>query len=142
MDPDSLNPDPYRAIQVKSGSGSKVMMTKYKKIHLNICYLLITRPPKKTSKLQEKPSALKREHTALQKMKCVNCFLFLWVIFAPFESGSNTNPQHWLAYITYITYPYRYISIKKFNLKMACPCIKTVHTPTGVNLSLKRYRCI
>ncbi len=80
-------------------------MTKYKKIHLNICYLLITRPPKRTSKLQEKPSALKREHPALQKIKCVtNCFIFLWVIYAPIESGSNPNPQQWLAYITYVYY--------------------------------------
>ncbi len=30
----------------------------------------------KTSKLQKKPSALEREHPALQKMKFINCFLF------------------------------------------------------------------
>jgi hypothetical protein len=30
----------------------------------------------------EKPSALKREHPALQKMKFINCFLFFWAIFA------------------------------------------------------------
>jgi hypothetical protein len=34
------------------------------------------------SKRQEKPSALKREHPALQKLKFINFFLFLWVIFA------------------------------------------------------------
>jgi hypothetical protein len=34
------------------------------------------------SKLQEKPSALKREHPALQKMEFSNIFLCLWVIFA------------------------------------------------------------
>jgi hypothetical protein len=37
------------------------------------------------SKLQEKPSALKREHSALQEIKFVAFFLFflcLWVIFA------------------------------------------------------------
>jgi hypothetical protein len=34
------------------------------------------------SKLQEKPSAFKREHSALQNMKILNFFLFLWVIFA------------------------------------------------------------
>jgi hypothetical protein len=33
------------------------------------CYLLIPRPPERTSKLQEKPLALKKEHRALQKMK-------------------------------------------------------------------------
>jgi hypothetical protein len=60
------------------------------------------------SKLQEKPSGLKREHPALQKMKFINFFLCLCVIFAlldpgsrsrdPSESGSNPNPapQHWL----------------------------------------------
>jgi hypothetical protein len=34
------------------------------------------------SKLQEKPSALKREHLAVQKMNFINLFIFLWVIFA------------------------------------------------------------
>jgi hypothetical protein len=34
------------------------------------------------SKLQKKPSALKREHPALQKMKFINFFLCLLVIFA------------------------------------------------------------
>ncbi len=33
-------------------------------------------------KLQEKPSALKREHPALQTMKLVSFFLLFWVIFA------------------------------------------------------------
>jgi hypothetical protein len=52
------------------------------------------------SKLHEKPSALKREHPALQKRKFINFFLFLWVIFAllvpdtdpgnPIKSGSTT----------------------------------------------------
>jgi hypothetical protein len=32
--------------------------------------------------LQEKPSALKREHPALQKMKFIKKFLCLWFIFA------------------------------------------------------------
>jgi hypothetical protein len=69
------------------------------------------------SKLQEKTSALKREHPALRKMKIINFFLCLWVIFAlldpvldpdcksgygsrdPIESGSNPDtdpdPHHW-----------------------------------------------
>ncbi len=49
-------------------------------------------PPLRTFKLQNKPSALKREHPALQNM--VDFYLFLWVIFAlldpDFESGSMT----------------------------------------------------
>jgi hypothetical protein len=59
------------------------------------------------SKLQEKPSSLKREHTALQKMKFIYFFLCLWVIFALLdpdrESRSGfwgfiefgSNPEHW-----------------------------------------------
>ncbi len=62
--------------------GSRVLMTKNwrKKIPMKIflyqnCNLL-------TSKLQEKPSVLTREHQALQKMKMINFFLCFWVIFA------------------------------------------------------------
>jgi hypothetical protein len=60
---------------------------------------------------QEKPSALKREHPALQKIKFFTFFLFLWIIFAllnpdptvqinadPCGSGSETpskNPRIW-----------------------------------------------
>jgi hypothetical protein len=63
-----------------------------------------------TSKIQEKPSVLKREHPALQKIKFMNFFLFLCVIFTlldpdldyesgswdPIESGYNPDldPQH------------------------------------------------
>jgi hypothetical protein len=42
------------------------------------CNLLVPRPW--TSKLHEKSSAPNREHSALQKMKFINFFLFLWVI--------------------------------------------------------------
>jgi hypothetical protein len=60
------------------------------------------------SKLQKKPSALKRGHPTLQNMNFYNFFLLLWVIFVlldpdpdsesgsgstgPIESGSNPNP--------------------------------------------------
>jgi hypothetical protein len=58
--------------------------------------------------LQEKPSALKREHPALQNMKFLDFFQFLWVLFALLdpdsgstdliESGSNPeldpDPKH------------------------------------------------
>jgi hypothetical protein len=54
-----------------------------------------------------KPSALKREHPALQKMKFISCFLFFWASFALLdlnpdlqygsrdrtESGSNPDPD-------------------------------------------------
>ncbi len=62
------------------GSGSRVLMTKIDKIYSkNIyfldqkCNLLIPWPPYRTSKLQEKPSALKREQPALQ-----NFYLFFY----------------------------------------------------------------
>ncbi len=74
------------------------------------CNLLIPRPPQRTSKLQEKPSALEREHPALQKIKFINFFSIFAGHFAPTdpdpdsesgsgdpnESGSNpeTDPQH------------------------------------------------
>jgi hypothetical protein len=40
------------------------------------CNLLIPRPPYRPHKLQEKPSALKREHPALQNMKFCTFFYF------------------------------------------------------------------
>ncbi len=47
------------------------------------------------SKLQEKPSALKREHPALQKMKFINFFLCLWVIFALLDTDPDPGtPLH------------------------------------------------
>jgi hypothetical protein len=50
------------------------------------------------SKLQEKPSALKREHAVLQNMKFLNFFLFLWVLFALLDSDPNPDldPLTWL----------------------------------------------
>jgi hypothetical protein len=44
-----------------------------------------------TSNLQEKPSALKREHPALQNIKFLNFFLFLWVIFALLDPGPDSE---------------------------------------------------
>jgi hypothetical protein len=45
------------------------------------------------SKLKEKPPAPKKEHPALQNMKFLNFFLFLWGFFAlpdpDSESGST-----------------------------------------------------
>ncbi len=63
--------------------------------------LLISRPPDRTSKLQKKPSALKREHAALQNMKFLNFFYFYgsfsscWITDL-IESGSNPDQKHWL----------------------------------------------
>jgi hypothetical protein len=71
------------------------------------------KPPLRTSKLLEKPSALKREHPPLQKKKFINCFLFFSAIFAlldpvresgskdPFKSGSNPDPGPQHEFITF-----------------------------------------
>ncbi len=55
--------------------------------------LPIPRPPETTSKLQKKPSALKREHPALQNMKF---FLLLWLIFVLLDPDPDTDPRPWL----------------------------------------------
>jgi hypothetical protein len=60
-------------------------------ILINNCNLLIPRPPYRPHKLQEKPSALKREHPALQNMKILYIFLFLWVIVCLPGSGSRSS---------------------------------------------------
>jgi hypothetical protein len=60
----------------------------------NFCFiktynLPIPRPLLRMSKLQKKPSALKREHPALQNMKFLHFFLLLWVIFALLDPDSE-----------------------------------------------------
>jgi hypothetical protein len=51
--------------------------------------LSIPRPPERKSKLQKKPSALKREHQALQNMKFLNFFSTFVGNFCPPGSGSG-----------------------------------------------------
>jgi hypothetical protein len=43
--------------------------------------------------LQEKPSALKREHPVLKNMKILNFFLFLWVTFALLDLDPDPATQ-------------------------------------------------
>jgi hypothetical protein len=43
-------------------------------------------------KLQEKPSALKREHPVLKNMKILDLFLFLCVIFALLDPDPDPDP--------------------------------------------------
>jgi hypothetical protein len=71
------------SISSEFGSGSKVLDQKLKKkIQMKTIYLfliknfslLISRPPYRTSKVQENPSALKREHSALQTIKLILYF--------------------------------------------------------------------
>jgi hypothetical protein len=42
--------------------------------------------------LQEKPSALKRKHPALQNKKFLHFFLFLWVVFALLDPDPDPDP--------------------------------------------------
>ncbi len=44
-------------------------------------------------KLEEKPSALKREHPVLKNMKILDYFLFLWVIFALLDPDPDPATQ-------------------------------------------------
>jgi hypothetical protein len=59
--------------------------------------LQFTYPKGSLKDAQKKPSALKREHPALENMKILYFFLFLWVIFAlldpkpHFECGSSNS---------------------------------------------------
>ncbi len=80
------------------------------------------------SKLQKKPSALKRGHPTLQNMNFYKFFLLLWVIFAlldpdsesgstdPIESGSNPDPQPW----------YHEIDLKFYNIYITRPNQRTL----------------
>jgi hypothetical protein len=46
---------------------------------------------KMEKKIQVKLSTLKREHPALQKLKFINCFLFLGVIFVLLDPKSGSG---------------------------------------------------
>jgi hypothetical protein len=54
------------------------------------CYLLNPKPPLRVSKLQENPSAQKKEHPAHE---ILNFFLFLWVLFAFLDPDSADQNQ-------------------------------------------------
>ncbi len=101
-DPDT-DPDPafFLIADPVPGSGSKVWWSKIGKklttrnlifiFLIKNCNLPIPRPW--TPKLQEKPSALKREHPALQKMKILFFFGVLGH-FCPPGSGSGSNSSN------------------------------------------------
>jgi hypothetical protein len=87
-DPDSLNPDQIQGFDDQKLK--KIQLKKFICFDKKICDLLIPRPPQRTIKLQERPSALKREHSALQKMKfCLPGSGSR----DPIESGSNADPD-------------------------------------------------
>jgi hypothetical protein len=75
----------------------KKLRKKYIQMKFLIKIAIIPRTSSRTSKLQEKPSALKIAHTAFQKMKYY-CFIFFWVILALLDPDPGTplnpDPQH------------------------------------------------
>ncbi len=99
----ALDPDPYwpqsGSSGSRSGSGS---VTVKKRIRIRnpvffkskIAIYLSLGLDKETSKLQEKPSALKTQHRALQKMKLINFFLFLWIRIRIANPHTYTDSQH------------------------------------------------
>jgi hypothetical protein len=72
-------------------------------------------------KLQEKPSALKRELPALQNLKILYIFLFLWVIFAlldpdpdpQFECGSGSKTLRYSKSQINFKYQYKNVFTRK-----------------------------
>ncbi len=68
------------------GSGSRAVKTKN-------CNFVIPRTLKRTSKLQAKPSALKKEHPVLQNKKFLHIALFLWIIFARLDPDPAEQNQ-------------------------------------------------
>ncbi len=73
MNPDPKNLDPDPAFQVNRDADPVPDLNIFL---IENCNLFIPVPPKRTSMLREKPSALKREHPAHQKMKFITFFQF------------------------------------------------------------------
>jgi hypothetical protein len=75
----------------------KLQLKINKKFGIKIYNLRIRRPSERTSKSQ--PSALKREHPALQNMIFLIFFLFEWVIFALLDPSPMRihlhDPKQW-----------------------------------------------
>jgi hypothetical protein len=72
-----------------------------KKIQLKILYIFYSKKASiKDVQATEKPSALKREHPALQKMKFINCFQFIWAIFALLDPDTDLYGT-WVGIIHY-----------------------------------------
>jgi hypothetical protein len=80
--PDSLNPDPYRDRDPDPAGfwWPKTEEQKYNKIFL---FFFWSKIAFSYFKLQEKPSALKREHPAVKFFQC------LWVIFALLDTDPD-----------------------------------------------------
>jgi hypothetical protein len=85
-------------------------------------------------KPQVKPSVLKREHPALQNMKILYFFLFLWVIFAllnadpdpdpatQINADPDPDPQPWIFLALHVGADHLY-SLSFVGYPFAVPCI-------------------
>jgi hypothetical protein len=68
-------------------------------ICLKKCNLPIPRPPQRTPKLQEKPSAPKREHPALQNMTFLHFFLFCGSFVLPWITSGGSGRLKQIVYV-------------------------------------------
>jgi hypothetical protein len=84
VDPGSLNPDPDPTFQVNQAR-IRIQAFDDRKLENKYSWKLFW------------PSALKREHPELQKMKFMNCFLFFWVNFAPLYPDPDS--QHFFLHM-------------------------------------------
>jgi hypothetical protein len=76
-----LNTDPNPVLDPDPGfddQNRKKLQLKILFFFIKNCNLLISRPPKRKSKLQEKPLVLKQEHPALQNIKFLTFSYFCW----------------------------------------------------------------
>jgi hypothetical protein len=90
VDPDSLNPA-FQVIRIQGFDDQKLkkkymVQQKFLKIFFRTKVAIHLCP-----KLQKKPSALKREHPAFQKMKFINFFLCLWVIYVLLDPDRDSQ---------------------------------------------------
>jgi hypothetical protein len=103
------------------------------------CNLLIARAPN----LQEKPSALKREHPALQNMTFLYIFLFLWVILPSWiririqqlklmqiHEDLDLNPMPWPQHLRYELFG-SWMSLKGFNHSWASSLSKLAQSSSS-----------
>ncbi len=95
----STEPDPD-ATRIQGFDDQKLKkITVRKKFYIFFfkkCNLFIPRPPERTFKLQEKASAPKREHPALQNMKLLNYFYFCGSFLPSWIRIPNPGPLSWL----------------------------------------------
>ncbi len=84
----------YRSTALKTKIKTKLQLEKITIFLIKNCNLLIYRPPLRASKLQEKPSAIKREHPTLQNLKFFPFFLFLGAIFALLDLDTDLKNGH------------------------------------------------